>query len=313
MIEDSPRLPYRYSLSGLKVASQVALPMRPIDEGAETFQADVTITVDDVPEQLQDVRHQGPNWSVDENNFLLDLPGIGRFMASDGRRVKICPAPGMPVDDILVFATGTALSAILYQRGGLLLHGSAVVRGGRAFVFCGPSGAGKSTLSGALSRAGCTFLSDDLCSVQQADDGTPMIEADGRTLRLYEDSIERLGMADAVGPRVRRQIEKFHVAGASDEQVVTRAPIGAIYLLADSNAAHPPGIVELPPLPAAQALLRQSYRRRLALAYSATGGLAARTAKLLSHVKVYHLRRPRDFAQLDATVDALIAHWARLH
>ncbi|WP_156397247.1 MULTISPECIES: hypothetical protein [unclassified Sphingomonas] len=310
MIQDMHRFPHRYRLSGLKVASQVPLPMRPLAGEAETFEAEVTIAVDDVPERLEQLSHQGPNWSLDARHFLLDLPEIGRFMASDGHRLTICPAPGMALDDILVFATGTMMSAILYQRGALLLHASAVVRDGRGFIFCGPSGAGKSTLSGALSQAGCTFLSDDLCSIRDADDGSPTIEADGRTLRLFQDSIDRLGLAGAVGARVRAQVEKYHVAAASGEESVTSAPLGAIYMLADANAAYPPGIVELAPLAAAQALLRQCYRRRVALAY-AGGALAARTARLLSHVKVYHLRRPRDLAQLDDTVDALIAHWSR--
>ncbi|MGX1096936.1 hypothetical protein [Amorphus sp. MBR-141] len=313
MTEHPCPLPYRYRMSGLNVASEIALPQRTAVGSNAAFDADVTMHVGDVPASLEQAAHEGPNWSVDARSFLLDLPGIGRFMASEGSRLTVCPAPGVPVDDILVFATGTALSAILYQRGAMLLHGSAVVHDGRAFVFCGPSGAGKSTLSGALWRAGCSFLSDDLCSVTQAADGTPLIEPDGRTLRLYRDSIDRLKLADAVGPPVRQRVDKFHVAPRSEAtERAAGVPLGAIYMLADTNPAQPAGIVEFPPLVAAQALLRQAYRRRLALAYSAKGQLAARTAALLSHARVYHLRRPRDLARLDEMVDDLTAHWARL-
>ena len=38
-------------------------------------------------------------------------------------------------------------AGFILERGGLLLHGATVVRGGRAYVFFGPSGAGKSTVT----------------------------------------------------------------------------------------------------------------------------------------------------------------------
>jgi len=46
------------------------------------------------------------------------------------------------------------------RKGGVLLHGAAVVRGGRAFVFFGPSGSGKTTVT--LMSRGSRILSDDL-------------------------------------------------------------------------------------------------------------------------------------------------------
>lgn len=312
MTETPSPPPYRYRMSGLNVVSDIALPMRTLLDPTGDFPADVTIQLDMVPERLEQATHRGPNWMADASRFLLDLPEIGRFMAVGGRRLTLWPAPGMPVDDILVFATGTAMAGILYQRGALLLHGSAVIHEGQAFVFCGPSGAGKSTLAGALVRAGCGFLADDVCSVEQADDGTPLILPDGRALRLYADSIEQVGLTGATGPRVRRQVEKFHVAPPGGMGGTQGVPLAAIYMLADANPAFPPGIAGLSSLAAAQALLRQAYRRRLALAYSSQGRLAARTAALLSHAGVYQLHRPRDFARLDDTVAQLRAHWAQL-
>lgn len=46
------------------------------------------------------------------------------------------------------------------ERGGALVHGASLVRGGKGYLFFGESGAGKSTLSAATSRA--TVVSDDL-------------------------------------------------------------------------------------------------------------------------------------------------------
>ncbi|MBU0724719.1 MAG: hypothetical protein KJ904_01610 [Alphaproteobacteria bacterium] len=273
----------------------------------------MTMRVGEIPGRLENAPHQGACWSADSVRFLLDLPAIGRFLAADGCCVTIQPAPGVAIEDILIFATGTAMAAILYQRGAMLLHGSAVTHQGRTFIFCGPSGVGKSTLAAALCRSGCGFISDDVCAISHLADGTPIIEPDGRVLRLYPDSIGQVGMEDAVGSRVRQMLEKFHVTPPEHDTPKKEAPpLAAIYLLADSNPVDLPGIVRLAPLEAAQALLRQSYRRRIALAYAHQGQPAARTAALLSRVGVYRLSRPREFAQLDETVARLRTHWDQL-
>jgi len=310
MSESAPRPPLQYRMCGLNVASEVVLPMRtPLDPHTGRS-PDVIIGLGEVPQRIENARHQAVLWSADETRFLLALPGIGGFMAEEGRRLTLQPAPGVAVDDILVFATGTALAAILYQRGALLLHASVVVHEGRAFAFCGASGAGKSTLAGALCRAGCRLLADDLCAVEQAEGGTPTVQPDGRVLRLYPDSIEQVGLQRAVGTKVRQQVEKFHVtAPASDADGDAGVPLAAVYVLADANSAYPPGITRLSPLDGAHVLLRQSYRRRLALAYARQGRPPARMAALLSHAPVYRLHRPRDFAKLDDTVARLMAHW----
>jgi len=168
-------------------------------------------------------------------------------------------------------------------------------------------------LAAALSRSGCAFLADDVCAVELAPDGTPIIPPDGRELRLYPDSIGQIGLTDGIGPRVRRLVEKFHVCPPLRSTGEMRGvPLAAIYILADSNAASPPGITALPHLFAAQALLRQTYRRQLALAYCSEGQLVTRTAALLSHVRVFYLHRPRDFAFLDDTLARLRTHWVGL-
>jgi hypothetical protein len=309
---DSALASYRYSISGLIVASDIPLPMLQSLDLSGQPTVDVTMRLGEVPEHLEAVQHRGANWSVHGQRFLLDLPGIGRFLAMDGRSLTLQPAPGIAVDDILVFAMGTALAAILYQRGALLLHGAAVVHRGRSYVFCGPSGAGKSTLAGALCRWACSLASDDVCAVELTDAGIPLVRPDGRMLRLYPDSIARIGLGDAVGLRVRQSVEKYHVTPPAWAGETGSAPLAAIYVLAESNPAYPPGIVRFSPIAAAQALLRQSYRRRLALAYCDQAQLATRTARLLSSVGVYQLHRPRDFSRLDDTVAQLLRHWDRL-
>lgn len=313
------RMPARYRMSGLTVASDIVLPITPAHSAAVEDPADVILRQGEVPGHLADAACLGPNWWADPQRFLLDMPGIGCFLAEDGHVLTIAPAAGVAVDDMLVFATGTAMAAILYQRGTLVLQAAAVVHNGRAFVFCGQSGAGKSSLAAALCRSGCMLLADDMCAIKPELQGGSSVQPDGQALRLYADSIDHLGLRDGVGLRVRRGIDKFHVSPpsvasqpAAGQPVSEAVPLAAIYVLTDSNPAYPPGITPLSPVTAAQALLRYAYRRRLALASFTPGQMVAQTSALLSHAKLYSLHRPRDFARLDMTISALHAHWDRM-
>ncbi|MFD1626873.1 hypothetical protein [Azospirillum griseum] len=298
---------YRYRMSGLTVASEIPLPGAVPQAADDAVPVDAVFRLGDVPERLDNPHHFGPEWFADDQQFLLNLPDVGRFTAINGREIVISPAPGMTVRDALPFVVGTTFSALLYQRGGWLLHASAVVHRGRAFAFCGDSGAGKSTLAAALCRIGCDFVTDDVCAVDHPTGSAPLVRPDGRMLRLFPDSIRRAGLEDAVGSPVRMSIDKFHVTPPT--QAPDAAPLAAIYLLGDASPARPPGIEELSGANAAQALLRFSYRRRLALAYAGQGRLALRTAALLAHVKVHRLIRQRDLARIEETVAALQVHW----
>ncbi len=55
------------------------------------------------------------------------------------------------------------------ERGAFLLHGSGVVRGGRAHVFFGPSGSGKTTVT--LLSGGDLILGDDLVLIREGTGG----------------------------------------------------------------------------------------------------------------------------------------------
>jgi hypothetical protein len=63
----------------------------------------------------------------------------------------------------------TLTASFILGRGGLLVHGSGVVRGGRAHVFFGPSGSGKTTVTHQSPRD--IILSDDLTLVVAQPEG----------------------------------------------------------------------------------------------------------------------------------------------
>ncbi len=301
---------YTCRISGLSVRAEMELPgviPFPVPPGCE----DVRINRRPVPESLEGFTAHGPGWELDESRFLLRLPGIGRFLASGGSTLDMEPAPEADSADAIPFLLGTGLGALLLQRGGLVLHASAVSLDGQAYVFCGRSGIGKSTLAAALCRAGCRFLNDDVCAIDTDGTTAPVIWPDGRHLKLFEESIARLDLAPRRRQPVRSGIGKSYVEppGPGPDGP---APVAAIYILRDRVLPDNPGIERLSPLNGAQALLNESYRPTLTLAMARGSRQVAATAAVLRHAQIFTLTRPRDLGILDQTADELRHHWREL-
>jgi hypothetical protein len=302
-------------ISGLSVISEMELPgVAPLAVRAGS--EDVRIRRRPVPDYLKEATSRGPVWELDEHRFLLRLPGIGRFMASNGRTLDMDPDAGADPEDGMPFLLGTGFGALLLQRGGLVLHAASVGLDGRAYVFCGRSGIGKSTLAAALCRSGCLFVNDDVCSIALDEKGTPMVWPDGRRLKLFEETIAHLDLDGRRRGVVRAGTGKHYVEPPSPETFVQEmnfpAPVAAIYVLRDVDRANAEGIEQLSPLNGAQTLLNESFRLRLALAMTRQSRQVAVTAAILRHAPVFRLTRPRDLRRLGETAAGLRAHWCGL-
>jgi hypothetical protein len=88
-----------------------------------------------------------------------------------------------------------AVAWMAIERGGFLLHGASIVRGGRGFLFYGPSGAGKSTLA-ALSDEG-RVISDDLSLVLRRPAG--LVVAGGPFRGTYREGAPVVGAFPVAG------------------------------------------------------------------------------------------------------------------
>lgn len=300
---------FYYRICGLSVSTDIPLPGAiPLDEAPGA--PDVRLRLHSPPHRLESPLGLGPGWEMDRTRFLLTLPDCGRFMASDGQTLDIDPAAD--IDDIMPFVLGTGIGALLYQRGGMVLHGATVEWDGGCVALCGFSGTGKSTLAAALCRLGCRLVSDDLAALSAGDPGKgPLVQPDGRQLKLYDTIIARLGMTAQSGPAVRQGLPKHYVSPT--RALSAPAPLTAVYVLHDAGRGNATSIDQLPPLAAAQALLNQSYRRRLALM---TARHDSRSADLrsavLRHVPVFRLSRPRDLDRLHDVAQAVLAHGSSL-
>jgi hypothetical protein len=298
-----------YLISGLNVASELELPGA-IQESCAAAPADVSIRRGPVPAALDEVTASGPTWDMAGENFLLRVPRLARFRITAGRDIAVETEPGITDHEVAGFILGTAFGILLHQRGALVLHGAAVAKDDRAMAICGASGAGKSTLAAALCRGGCTFVADDICTIGLDGNGHPMVLPDGRQLKLWKESIDRLDLAELQGEAVRESFQKYYI-DPSDARA-RPSPLSAIYLLREARAPLKAGIESLALPDAMRMLDYEAYRPRFRARIGQKAQLLALAAKTLGHAKMFLLIRQRGFEMLQETVDELLAHWDSL-
>lgn len=301
-----------YRISGLVVNAEMDLPgVIPMTAGVSDPQVHIR-GGRHIPEQLDAVTDRGPVWELNRNHFLLKLPEIGRVLAVAGATLDVDPAPGVNMEDVVPFLLGTGWGAILNQRGFMTLHASVVAINGSAIALCGASGAGKSTIAAALCAAGAQFVCDDITAIGINSAGMPVAWPDGRSLKLFDNSIEHLELNDNRTGEVRTGIRKHYVDPPGDR---TGEPVrlDAIFIL--RSPAPSPGfrIEQLPALEAAQSLLANSYRRRLSLAMARHSATQIRTTGVvLQHVPVLRVYRRFGLEHLDEIVSGLFSRWREL-
>jgi hypothetical protein len=301
-------LTLRYIVSGLSVESDIALPG--LLATRVTGQPQVSILSGVVPPSLAAPEAVGPNWALAGERLLLAVPGIVRMLLTAGREILYELAAGMTAGDAAAFLTGTGFGLLLHQRGRIVLHASAIRVGDGAVLFCGPSGAGKSTLAAALVEAGCDLVADDVCGIEIGPDGTALVHPDGRHLKLWNQAIERLSLAERRTTAVRARLHKYHVEPrASSTQAL---PIVAVYVLREARPPHAVGI-ERAGLTAAAALIRANAYRPMMVDRLGQADLYFRGAVAVARqAGVFHLTRALKFSEMTVVIGRLDAHWRKL-
>lgn len=285
--------------------SEIALPgmFAPVVES----EPDVTIRQRPVPQSLENPAASGPTWQMAGEQFLLRIPDIARFLLSNGREIAYEPEPEARADDIPIFIIGTVFGILLHQREQIVLHASAVRINGKAVLFCGNSGAGKSTIAAALVQRGYPLVTDDVCAVATMAEGVPMVYPDGRQLKLWAQSIERLDLAERRGDRVRDSLEKFYVE--PEEALSEPLPLGAVYALREARPPHVSGIERPNVVDAALILRRNAYRPVMVSRMGQRAHYFHAATTIARVAGIFYLTRPMDFAAMPDVLAGLERHW----
>ena len=262
------RPPYEYTAYGLHVRSPFALPFTPLPGGphggrgsdgerGSRDEPDVRVRIGTVPAALPASADRRGLWESAPGAFLLDVPGVARYLATHGRDVLVEPTGGG--NDVGVFLIGPVFAAVLQQRGVMTFHAAAVETGAGAVLFMGRSGDGKSSLLAELVERGHPMLADDVAGVVLDADGRPVALPAFPCLRLWADVLDKLAWPGRARSRVRPGLDKYLVP-VDDRFRSAPLPVRAVCRL----SSHAGDGVEVETAPAAGAfswLLRSVYRR----------------------------------------------------
>ena len=172
-------------------------------------------------------------YEVQPGYFRLDVPGVARYRVEEGKRIIIEPLANASPEKVRLFLLGSTMSALLYQRGLLPLHGSAVETPWGGMIFVGAQGSGKSTLAAEFHRCGYRVLSDDVCAVESTPQDLRILPASAQ-FRLCANSYERLGTP----PKACFDVDKFAVP-MGERYCPDPVPLRAIHVLSNQDAELP--------------------------------------------------------------------------
>ena len=291
--------PHFYRAFGLTLRSDVALPE--LVAGPDDLPVDVTVNRVAALAPMPDLPRLTGQVAADARTFRFAAPDAADFEARDGDTIDLCPATPADPGAIRAHLLGSVMGAVLHQRGLLPLHASVVAIGGRAVAFTGTSGAGKSTLALDLQQRGYPIIGDDLCAIRL--DGTRPVTSTGVTrLKLWAPSLHAAGH-DTTGlePIAARQ-DKYHWPASGTVEDMT-LPLAAIVTLDWGDEV---AVTRLNGADAVGALVSNTFRGVLVEPMGIAAAHLLRCATVARAVPVLRLTRPRDLADLGATVDAVL-------
>jgi hypothetical protein len=221
---------YIYKAFGLIIQSKFPLPELASGNGTP----DVFIMMGTVPENLDGIYHSGLRFQASPEAFLLNVENVGRYLVKNGKTIIVEKQGESSIGDIRLFLLGSAFAALIHQRKFLPLHGSAVKVENHCVIFCGGSGAGKSTLAAGLMKKGFSLLADDACVISFTESNIPMVYPGYPQIKLWKDSLKKLGTDISELKKLRESLEKFGLP-VKNNFFNESLPLKQIYILNTTN------------------------------------------------------------------------------
>lgn len=243
--------------------------------------------------------------TLPSGGVLTHVRGFGFARVEGGRDVTLDLLPDADMGLARALFAGRLGGALVFQKGLVPLHASAVIIGGRALLVAGPSGAGKSTLVAALLGRGHPLLSDDLC-VPVERDGRWHALAGLSAVKLLPATLAHLGIDDAPLAPLSAGGNK-RLLPAACARAGSRYAIAGIAVLSPFEVDGPAVLKSLSPLDRLRSLEVAGYQFRAGFARPYRAGAAAQFARLAAAVPMWRLRRPMDMTLLSRSADLLEA------
>lgn len=300
-----------YTIYGLSVASEIALPeLTRLSGAAVSGDDEVMISLASIPPELWADSSEKNGFVVRADGIYFDIPGVARFAIRDGSKIAIEPYPGANEEKIRMYILGSAMGALLHQRGRLPFHSSVIHVNGSGVAFSADSGGGKSTLAALLLQHGHEVAGDDVGALQLTEAGEVLVHSGVNRIRLTAESLEALGGEPTSNGRSGS--DDKHLLPCDRVSRLEPVPLRRIYFL---EFGERDTLVFIKPISRYDALLelrKNVYRPSLIKGLKREREFFDWATSALSSVEFFRLTRPRDLGRLEEIVDPLEAHFADL-
>jgi len=286
-----------YRLYGLCIASELACPGLPQEISTES--CDVLIRYEKVnPTDPRDGFHvENPQ------NITFHVKGIGSYRIACGNSIIIEKESQTQDSFIRIFLLGSAMGALLHQRGMLPLHGNGIVHGGGCIAVLGHSGRGKSTLAAAFKGRGYKLLSDDICALNVRLDEAPIVYPGIPRINLWHDAITKVGADKSRMEQIHPGEAKFSLP-VDVEYCDAPMPLKHVYIL-ETYDERKIVIEQLPPLKKMQLLRMHTYRKGIVTKMGAGKLHFKMCADVAQQVRIARIHRPANVFLLDELVELI--------
>lgn len=271
---------------GLNIESQIPLP----GVSTPSDPVDVTILFGPVPDTLDDAVMVRICAQIAPGRYLLNVHAVAKYLVENGQKITIEPYPGVSNEEIRLFLLGPIWGALLFQRGLLPIHGSAIRVGEGTAIFSGSSGNGKSVLAAAFHDRGYAVAADELCAVDIPQNGVPMLLPGFPHILLWADALRKMGKDSHNLTRIRADLEKF-ILPLEGNTVREPLPLKRLYLL---NTCNTPNFTLSPlhGLKKNHAVIDCTYRAEQVSGFGLRVSHFRQCATAAMHMDVKRLERP---------------------
>ncbi len=256
---------------GLRLASQLPVPGAVADAGDAPPEIMIAL---EPPAPTE----AGPVYAPTPDGLQFICSGVGTYRIS-ADAIAVVPDPDAAPGSVSGMPVATALPALLWLRGRLVLHAAAArLPGGGAVAIAGGTGSGKSTVLAQLVDAGAALVGDDTIAFD-ADTGRCASGLAG-------------GWFAGAGDDGRRTFVE-----ATPGRACASAAIGAILVL-DARDAGDGSVVRLDPVAAVTHLLASLHRPRVPALLGRAGDTLHHATLLAGQIPLYSWRRRKGSAIL---------------
>ncbi|HOT13665.1 MAG TPA: hypothetical protein PK252_02785 [Bacteroidales bacterium] len=291
---------FKYQVFGLNIISEIELPIP--EKSFDTAQ--VEIRFGETPFTLGGEARRGVVYEALPNAVLIKVFDIARFHIVDGSAIIVQPLEKYDNKSAVAFIMGSVFASLLYQRGIMPLHASALEYKGKIIVICGVSGAGKSTLALGLAKQGFRIICDDIVPIY-FQNGLPMASSGFNQSKIWKDTAAIMDISVEPLVKVREEIDKFYYE--AENVLLTNEPLSVkhIFILSATNKEN----LETKNIEGKDKFLvlrNHLFRKQIAFSMGLEARLFGSLAKLAASVPVTKIERPTKGFSLEIPQNSIL-------